>query len=413
MYQVSRHKTGLTVVTAEMPHMASVSLGIWVSVGGRYEPAALSGVSHFIEHLLFKGTRRRSAKQISQDVEGIGGYLNAFTTEEMTCFYSKARHDRFHELLEVLMDMFLYSTFDPVEIEKERNVIKEELAMYLDQPQHHVQELLNEILWPDQPLGRSLTGTIETLDGMTRSHLLDFQRRNYVSGGTLVAAAGKLKHEKVVKAISAFARHLPLGGRPVFVPISTLETAPGLKLFTKATEQTQLALGIRTCSRHDPRRFALRLLNTVLGENMSSRLFQVLREDHGLAYSVSSSLAFFDDVGALVISAGLDTDKLQSALKLAMREVARLRRTLVGAAELRRARDYLIGQIDLSLENTENQIYVLDLSQASCRIFQLPHCICLVHLKAQHLCCLTHQYVLDLSPMPCRILQLPHCTCLG
>ncbi len=356
MYQVSHHKTGLTVVTAEMPHMASISLGIWVSVGGRYEPAALSGVSHFIEHLLFKGTRHRSAKQISQDVEGIGGYLNAFTTEEMTCFYSKARHDRFHELLEVLMDMFLNSTFDPVEIEKERNVIKEELAMYLDQPQHHVQELLNEALWPDQPLGRSLTGTPQTLDAMTRADLLRFQRTNYVSGGTLVAAAGRLKHEKVVKAVSAFARSVPPGPRPEFDPVRVQQTAPCFRLFTKASEQTQLALGIRTCSRHHPQRFALRLLNTVLGENMSSRLFQVLREDHGLAYSVCSSLSFYDDVGALVISAGLDTDKLQRALQLIMKEADRLRNSRVGAAELRRARDYLIGQIDLSLESTENQM---------------------------------------------------------
>jgi predicted Zn-dependent peptidase len=356
MYQVSHHKTGLTVVTAEMPHMASVSLGIWVSVGGRYEPAALSGVSHFIEHLLFKGTRHRSAKQISQDVEGIGGYLNAFTTEEMTCFYSKARHDRFQELLEVLMDMFLNSTFDPVEIEKERNVIKEELAMYLDQPQHQVQELLNETLWPDQPLGRSLTGTAETLDAMTRAQLLRFQRHNYVSAGTLVAAAGRLKHEKVVKAVSRFARSLRAGPRPKFVPVKVQQAAPAVRLFRKSTEQTQLALGVRTCSRHDPQRFALRLLNTVLGENMSSRLFQVLREDYGLAYSVCSSLSFFDDVGALVISAGLDTDKIQSALKLIGEEMARLRRHLVGADELRRARDYLIGQIDLSLESTENQM---------------------------------------------------------
>jgi predicted Zn-dependent peptidase len=356
MYQVSRHKTGLTVVTAEMPHMASISLGIWVGVGGRYEPAQLSGVSHFIEHLLFKGTRNRSAKQISQDVEGIGGYLNAFTTEELTCFYSKARHDRFHELLEVLVDMFLNSTFDPGEIEKERNVIKEELAMYLDQPQHHVIELLNETLWPNHPLGRSLTGTTETLDRMTRSRLLNFQRRNYVSGGTLISAAGKLKHEKVVKAISAFARRLPMGERPKFNPASGDQVAPRIRLFTKETQQTQLALGIRACSRHDQRRFALRLLSTVLGENMSSRLFQVLREDHGLAYSVCSSLSFYDDVGALVISAGLDTDKLRDALKLVAAELARLKTTLVTTSELRRARDYLIGQIDLSLESTENQM---------------------------------------------------------
>lgn len=346
----------MTVVTAEMPHMASISLGIWVGVGGRYEPAPLSGVSHFIEHLLFKGTRNRSAKQISQDVEGIGGYLNAFTTEEMTCFYSKARHDRFHELLEVLMDMFLNSTFDSVEIEKERNVIKEELAMYMDQPQHHVLELLNEALWPNHPLGRSLTGTTETLDKMTRARLVGFQRRNYVSGGILIAAAGKLKHEKIVKAVSAFARRLPIGDRPRFTPATAEQDAPRIRLFHKSTQQTQVALGIRACSRHDERRFAWRLLSTILGENMSSRLFQVLREDHGLAYSVCSSLSYFDDVGALVISAGLDTDKLRSALKLIMIELARLRSTLVTASELRRARDYLIGQIDLSLESTENQM---------------------------------------------------------
>ena len=182
MYQVTRLPNGLTVATAEMPHMTSVSLGLWVGVGGRYEPAEVNGVCHFIEHLLFKGTRRRSARQISQDVEGIGGYLNAFTSEETTCYHSRARHDRFEELLDVLADMFLNSKFDPVEIDKERGVIKEELAMYLDQPQHRVQELLNETLWPDQPLGRPLTGTEKTLDGLNRARLVNYQRENYVAG---------------------------------------------------------------------------------------------------------------------------------------------------------------------------------------------------------------------------------------
>src|SRR5437899_6881632 len=186
MYKVTQLKNGLTVATSEMPHMASVSLGLWVGVGGRYEPAKLNGVCHFIEHLLFKGTQRRSARQISQDVEGIGGYLNAFTSEEITCYHSKACHDRFGELLDVLTDMFLNSKFDPTDINKERDVIKEELAMYLDQPQHQVQELLNETLWPNQPLGRPLTGTVKTLDAMTRGDLLNFLRTNYVTGATLL-----------------------------------------------------------------------------------------------------------------------------------------------------------------------------------------------------------------------------------
>ena len=356
MYQIARLESGLTIATAEMPHMASVSLGLWVGVGGRYEPAPLNGVSHFIEHLLFKGTHERSAKEISRAVEGIGGYLNAFTSEESTCFYSKGRHDRLPELLEVLMDMFLHSTFDKREIEKERGVIKEELAMYLDQPQHHVHELLNEIMWPDHPLGRSLTGTYKTLDALDRAQLVNYQRENYVAATTLVIVAGKLSHEKVVKAVSRFGSHFCAGQRPQFLPVQEGQAGARVRLLTKKIAQTQLALGFRACSRHDERRYALRLLNTLLGENMSSRLFQVLREDHGLAYSIQSSLSLFDDVGTLTISAGLDTDKLPRALKLIKRELSRFTESAPTAKELRDARDYLIGQIDLSLESTENQM---------------------------------------------------------
>jgi predicted Zn-dependent peptidase len=356
MYQVTRIQNGLTVATAAMPHMASVSLGVWVGVGGRYEPKELNGVSHFIEHMLFKGTRKRSAKEISQAVEGIGGYLNAFTAEENTCFYSKARHDRFDELLDVLMDMFLNSTFDVTEIDKERDVIKEELAMYLDQPHQHVQELLNETLWPDHPLGRSLTGTEKSLDAMGRRQLLNYQDENYVTASTLVVAAGNLEHDKVVKSVRRYADKFPRGKRPHFQPFESAQDRPRVRLFTKATAQMQLALGIRACSRHDERRFPLRLLNTMLGENMSSRLFQVLREDHGLAYSIHSGLSFFDEVGSLTICAGLDTDKLPQALKLIMRELRRCAEKAPSAGEMRRARDYLIGQLDLGLESTENQM---------------------------------------------------------
>ena len=356
MYQVSHLKNGLTVATAEMPHMASVSLGLWVGVGGRHEPAELNGISHFIEHLLFKGTRQRSARQISEHVEGIGGYLNAFTSEENTCFYSRARHDRFDELLDVLTDMFLNSKCAPSDIAKERNVIKEELAMYLDQPHLHVEELLNETLWPNQPLGRSLTGTEQTLDALKRPHFLDYLRTHYVSSSTLIVAAGHIQHRQVVKAVTQHAPRFTAGKRPAFAPATSDQREPAVRLFTKATEQTQLALGIRTCSRHDERRFALRLLNTILGENTSSRLFQAVREDRGLAYSIHSSLSFFDDVGDLVIAAGLDTDKLQPTLKLIVQELRRLTATPPTAAELRRARDYVFGQFDLSLESTENQM---------------------------------------------------------
>ena len=356
MYHLTQLQNGLTVATAEMPHMSSVSVGLWVGVGSRYEPAPLNGVCHFIEHLLFKGTKRRSAKAISQAVEGIGGYLNAFTSEEMTCFHARAGHDRFEALLDVLLDMRLDSRFDPVEIGKEREVIKEEMAMYLDEPQHHVQELLNATLWPGQPLGRPITGTEQTLDAMTRAHLVGYLRENYVPANTLIVAAGRLKHRQVVQAVARYFRRFGTADRPRFTAAGNDQQVPRIRLFTKQTEQTQIALGIRTCSRQDDRRYALRLLNTILGENMSSRLFQVVREDRGLAYSIYSTPSFFGDAGDLVISAGLDTGNLTKTLSLILRELRRLREAAPSAAELRRAQDYVIGQIDLSLESTDNQM---------------------------------------------------------
>ena len=356
MYQVSRLPNSFTVATVAMPHMTSVSVGLWAGVGGRYEPAALNGVSHFIEHMLFKGTGRLTAREISQAVEGLGGYLNAFTGEDNTCFYARAQHEHFEPVLDVIMDMFLQSRFDPAEIEKERSVIKEELAMYLDQPHQHVEELLNETLWPDQPLGRSLTGSFRTIDALTREQMLDFRRRNYVGSAALVAAAGHVRHAAVVKAVSRYARRFPGGPRPTCVPADARQTLPRVRLFTKPTSQTQMILGLRTCSRHDSRRHPLRVLNALLGESMSSRLFQVLREDTGLVYSVHSGLSFFDDVGVIEIAVGLDTDKLPRVLKLIRRELRRLTETPPAAAECRRARDYLVGQLELGLEGTENQM---------------------------------------------------------
>jgi len=356
VYQVTRLKNGLRIATAEMPHMRSVSLGVWVGIGARYERAEQSGICHFIEHLLFKGTRRRSAKEISQAVEGIGGYLNAFTSEEMTCYHARASSERFDELLDVLMDMFLNSRFAPDDIAKERDVIKEEMAMYLDEPQHQVQELLNATLWPDQPLGRSITGTNKTLDAMSRPDLVGYLRARYAASNTHIIAAGKVRHRQVLRAVAPYAARFRLEPPASFVPAVEEQQAPRLRLFTKRSEQTQIALGIRTCARNDERRYALRLLSTILGENMSSRLFQVIREDRGLAYSIYSTPSSFHDTGDLVISAGLDEENLPKALGLVMEELRRCVATAPGVAELRRARDYVIGQLDLGLESTETQM---------------------------------------------------------
>ena len=206
MPQTTTLPNGLRVATAEMPGMESVAVGLWVGIGGRYEAKRISGVSHFIEHLLFKGTRRRSAKQISQTVEGIGGYLNAFTGEEHTCYYAKASHRHFNTLLDVLADMYQHPRFATTDIAKERDVIKEELLMYRDQPDHYVHELLTETLWPDQPLGRPLTGSTASLDATDRAALCAYKAANYIAANTVVAVAGRCRHDDIAERV-----HLALG----------------------------------------------------------------------------------------------------------------------------------------------------------------------------------------------------------
>jgi predicted Zn-dependent peptidase len=336
-----------------MPHMASVCLGVWVGTGSRHEPAALNGAAHFIEHLLFKGTVRRTARRISEEVEGLGGQLNAYTSEDHTCFYARARHDHRATLLDVIMDMRLNSRFAPADLVKERAVIKEERMMYRDQPPHLVQELLNETLWPGHPLGRAIEGTPRSLDRLTRPRLLGFLRNNYGAENTCIVAAGNVRHAELVQEVSRHMRRFPSGAAPVSEPAVSQQDKPRVRLHTMAAEQTQLALGLRTTSRHDERRFALRVLNALFGECMSSRLFQCLREDRGIAYDVHSAASHFADTGDMVVYAGVDDDKLPQVLKLIAREMRRLTLRPPALAEVRRARDYVIGQFDLALEGTE------------------------------------------------------------
>lgn len=356
MYKLTTLPNGLRIATAEMPHMASVSLGLFVGMGSRYEPASLNGVCHYIEHMLFKGTERRSARAISEEVEGIGGYLNAFTSEESTCFHARVHHQHFAAVLDVLVDMFLHSRFAAPDVAKEREVIKEEIAMYRDQPAQHVQEVLNATVWPNHPLGRSITGTERGLNRIKRRQLLGHLGQSYCAVNTVIVAAGNVRHANVVKAVSPYARGFKQAVAPSFLSVTVRQREPRVKLVTRPTEQAQLALGIRTCSRHDDRRFALRLLNAILGENMSSRLFQRIREDLGLAYNIYSTPSFYADTGDLVVSAGLDTANLAPAVRLILRELKRLSDTVPTPAERRRARDFVIGQFDLSLESSENQM---------------------------------------------------------
>ena len=306
--------------------------------------------------MLFKGTSNRNAREISEEIEGLGGYLNAFTAEENTCYYAKVSSEHCDTLLNVLFDMFSNAEFKTSDMRKERDVILEENAMYLDQPHQLVLEKLNEILWPGHPLGRSITGNAKSLKRLNRSKLLEFRDQHYTAPNVLLAAAGRIDHKSLLKRAKSFSRLIPKGDVSNFERLTKTPQRFKYKFIPRKVEQAQLAICFKTCSRHDPRQYALQVLNTILGENMSSRLFQILREKHGLAYSVYSNLGSFDDGGTLSISLGLDPDNLSLALKLIDRELRRLINDVAPADEVERASRYLVGQLDLHLENTENHM---------------------------------------------------------
>lgn len=350
--RVTRLPSGLTVTSVALPSADSVTVGIWAGTGGRFEARPDCGAAHFLEHLLFKGTPSRNARQISEAVEGIGGYLNASTGEETTCYYARAQGKHLPLLVDVLADMFLASSLPPREVERERNVIREEILMLLDQPASHVEDLLNATLWPDDPLGRPITGTVESVRAISRARLLDFRARNYRASNTVVAAAGNVGHDHLLRLVAKTPRRWRPGPPPRHRPARKGQRGPRFQLLAKDTEQAHLAIGIRAFSRHDPRRAALRLLSVLLGENMSSRLFQELRERRGLAYAISSSVSHLSDDGLLHIAAGLEPSRVPEALRLIIREISRLKRRAATPRELRRAKDYAIGTILLGLEGS-------------------------------------------------------------
>jgi len=355
-YKISKLKNGTRLATYEMPHMRSVALGVWAGVGGRFETKAKSGISHFIEHLIFKGTKNRTAKQITEEVEGLGGYLNAFTTEDHTCYYAKAAGQHFGVLCDVLSDMYTASTFEEQEIEREREVIREEIMMYRDNPAQHAQELLSETMWPKHPLGQPLTGTVETISKFTRPMLKEFMAENYNGRTTIVTAAGNIRHEELVEAMSGRLGKLNGGRAPRYVRGSFQRGKPKVSLVNQATEQTHLAMGFYAFGRADERRFALKLLSVILGENMSSRLFQKLREQYGFCYSVQTGMVALSDAGLINIYAGLDTAKLEKAVRLIFQEIESICKKAPGRQELKKAQDYTVGQTLLGLESTTNQM---------------------------------------------------------
>jgi predicted Zn-dependent peptidase len=351
-YHLHTLPSGLGVVLKPMPQAESVSVGIWVRAGGRYELPERSGISHFLEHLLFKGTSRRSCEQLKQAVEGVGGSLNGFTAEEFTCYMAKVpcRHGR--RALDVLADMVRHPRLSPKDLEKERDVVIEEIRMYEDAPGQYVHDLFSQLLWPDHPLGMLLSGTIDSVRRISRADVVAYWRRMYHPSNVLVSVAGRIEPEPILLQI----RRLFGGSRGArasrFLRAPRPRRGSQLRVWSKPTEQTHLCLGTYAIPRTHPGRFALELLHVVLGANMSSRLFREVREKRGLVYEIGSQVRRFEDTGAFVIHAGCETGRLADTVETICAELRRIRRELVSRAELRRAKDYYAGQLLMGLEDT-------------------------------------------------------------
>lgn len=354
MYHKEILANGLRVITAPMPHTRSVSIGFFIGAGSRYESDSEAGVSHFIEHLCFKGTTARpSAAEVCMVIEGVGGMINAGTDKELTIYWCKVANPYFHSALEVMVDMLRNSLFDPGEIEKERQVIMEEINMSLDSPSQKVALLIDEILWPGHPLGRDIAGSKESVLGIDRKMLLDYLDKRYRPDNTVLVIAGDIRHREVIAAVKKYTS----GWEGEKTDIGFLKyhgTAERrVVIENRDTEQAQLCLALPGLSVVHPDRFKLDLLNVVLGEGMTSRLFTEIRDNLGLAYSIHSFTEHLLDTGAITIAAGVDAKQLKVAVRAILAELARFKE-VISESELAKAKELFKGRILLRMEDSRN-----------------------------------------------------------
>jgi predicted Zn-dependent peptidase len=346
---------GLTIVTERMNHVRSVTIGVWIKSGSRQDPQEKNGISHFIEHMVFKGTTTRSAEDIAIAIDSIGGQLDAFTTRECVGFYTKILDEHLETAFELLSDIVLNPRFPEEELEKERNVIFEEIGMVEDTPQDLVHEIFTERFWKDHPLGRPIAGTKKSVAAISRGDLADYFRRAYSPSNIIIAAAGHLEHQKIVSMVKKYFE--PLTGKKNGWKDYPPTVFPHLiKRNKEHLEQAHICLGTVGPSATSKQRYAAHTLNNILGGGLSSRLFQNIREKRGLTYAIYSSLSVFKDAGNLVIYAGASAQTASEVIDLIIKELKKLQDGDVTAAELQRSKDNMKGAIVLSLESTSSRM---------------------------------------------------------
>jgi len=352
------HKTtldnGLRLITSTMPHTRSVSITIFIGTGSRYESEAEAGISHFIEHLLFKGTEKRTtAREIAEAIEGVGGILNGGTGKELTTYWCKVAQPHFQLALDVLVDILFHSKFDPQDIARERQVIIEEINMSRDSPSQRVNTLIDELLWPGHPLGREVTGNKESVAALTREAMLNYLQGQYLPDNAVVAIAGNIQHQEMVAAVSqatnSWANQQP---RPGYSPYKPKE-ARHLQVETRDIEQAHLCLALPGLSLLHPQRFTLDLLNVILGAGMSSRLFAEIRDKLGLVYSIHSYVEHFLDSGSVIVYAGVEPKNLETVIKAILEQLHQLKEQ-VPQSELVKAKELSKGRLILRMEDSHN-----------------------------------------------------------
>jgi predicted Zn-dependent peptidase len=345
---------GIRLVTESMGHVRSVSLGVWLTRGSRHETDRDSGIAHFVEHMLFKGTATRSAEDIAQAVDSIGGQLDAFTAKEYASYYVKVLDEHLPLAVDILSDIVLRPAFHDVDIEREKKVILEEIKMVEDTPDDLVHELFTQAFWEGHPLGRPILGTKESVEGLTQQRLRDHFRGAYAAENVIISAAGNLEHASLRDALEKAFGEMPSAGRKeTWTPPAVV---PKVVIRTKELEQSHICLGASSYPQNHEARYASYVLNTMLGGSMSSRLFQNIREKRGLAYSVFSGINAYRDAGSLTVYAGCANEAVGEVIDLVVEEMKVIKQAEVPDSELRRAKDHLKGSVMLSLENTASRM---------------------------------------------------------
>jgi predicted Zn-dependent peptidase len=351
-YQKTVLDNGIRVITEQIPYLRSVSIGIWVTTGSRDERPQENGVSHFIEHLLFKGTERRSAFDIAKEIDSVGGSLNAFTGREYTCFYAKVIDKNLPLAINLLSDIFLHSLMDGKDVEKERMVILQEIKMVEDTPDDLVHDLFNRICWGDHPLGFPIFGTSQLVQSFTRDQIYQFLKETYRPSRIIICAAGNLEHQEVVQRVEETFGLLSESNQTR--ERSRPDSISTTNIWRRDLEQVHFCLGTKGLQYNDSQRFASYVLNTILGGGMSSRLFQEIRENRGLAYSVYSYLPAYIDTGLVVVYAGTSGDSFREVIGLVLKEFDRFKTEPLKNGELETAKEQLKGNLLLGLESSDN-----------------------------------------------------------